>query len=463
MAASETPHDVRDPAEILVGDGWPSAKLIENLFKLAETEAGRDPPSLAILVTTGALNPIHRGHVAAMEATKQFLEKERGMRVLAGWISPSHDSYVGPKMRRLGERAFPTAIRLKCAELAVKDSDWLAVGTWESDPAKTSWPDFPIVLKALSDSLARLSSTGSFGNDDTINRLLRHIQIHYVCGSDHLSNISPSFAFGIAVIGRTGQKLDASLKLSYEQLEIVQPAGSSLYSGMSSTKVRSFLARGLVPSTMLPQEVGEYLGDHISRVLFISASYLVKFWRELPPHIHKTCLLFFGSRRCWLFPSSPAQIADRNAQPTDYGSFSPDFLAYVEAKEKLGHVYFLKPDDPAKPPSFELVSQWLESLVDPVTGTKYGPLILDPAWWKAHYSSRKGLTRRPPTVDRVILNFLTGDHDYEPTLELLAQSNPTLIPALAPADLQPLATRRVEPRLRGSVQLARNPREIVWK
>ena len=114
MAASDSSHDIQKASDELVVDGWPFAKLINNLVKLIETEATQDPPlRLAVLVTTGALNPIHRGHVAAMEETKTFLEKERGMRVLAGWISPSHDLYVGPKMSSLRERAFSTPIRLK--------------------------------------------------------------------------------------------------------------------------------------------------------------------------------------------------------------------------------------------------------------------------------------------------------------------------------------------------------------
>jgi hypothetical protein len=80
--------------------------------------------------------------------------------------------------------------------------------------------------------------------------------------------------------------------------------------------------------------------------------------------------------------------------------------------------------------SYAQVSAWLQTITDPVTGQKYGPLKLDAAWWKANLTVK---TRHFYTnSDRVIQNFKLGEHDYDATMELLVQSNPTLNPVLKP-------------------------------
>lgn len=96
------------------------------------------------------------------------------------------------------------------------------------------------------------------------------------------------------------------------------------------------------------------------------------------------------------------------------------FKALILDKEKQGLVYWLKPEQ-----DFAKVSKFLEGIVDPVTDEKYKPLILDDAWWK----TRLSFTFRTNRMG-VIANYKMGEHDYEPTMELLVASNPTLRPVL---------------------------------
>ena len=49
------------------------------------------------------------GHVDMVVRAKASLESEYGFTVLAGWISPSHDTYVKPKCKR-NECAFVSAV-----------------------------------------------------------------------------------------------------------------------------------------------------------------------------------------------------------------------------------------------------------------------------------------------------------------------------------------------------------------
>ena len=130
------------------------------------TQCGR----AAALVLTGALNPVHVGHVASLVGARAALEK-RGWKVVAGWLSPSHDSYVRPKMMRSGGLFLSTPTRVRCVELAVADTDWIACGRWESMGLHSSWPDFPVVVASLQDHLCAI------GHSD--------VTVFFVCGYDH--------------------------------------------------------------------------------------------------------------------------------------------------------------------------------------------------------------------------------------------------------------------------------------
>jgi nicotinamide mononucleotide adenylyltransferase len=46
-----------------------------------------------VLLTTGALNPVHRGHVAMFDKARVSLEAAFGLEVVGGFLSPSHDLY----------------------------------------------------------------------------------------------------------------------------------------------------------------------------------------------------------------------------------------------------------------------------------------------------------------------------------------------------------------------------------
>jgi hypothetical protein len=160
--------------------------------------------------------------------------------------------------------------------------------------------------------------------------------------------------------------------------------------------------------------------------VYISATYLSSAWKTVPADELASALFFFGSKRSWLFPATDAERRDRDEQPTDYAAFSKEFLALVLEKEKAGLCHFLKPDC-----SYANVSTWLESIDDPLRpGHKYAALKLDPAWWRANHKT--GTSKHGAGAERVIINFQTGEHDYSGTMELLAQSNPTLKPVLQP-------------------------------
>ena len=141
------------------------------LVKARALAAGADTPK-AVIILTGALNPVHNGHVASLVHARAALE-EAGIAVLAGVLSPSHETYVRPKMARTaGGRYWSTHDRLECCRRATAGSDWMCVGAWEAAGPHTFWPDFPVVCQALQAEL--VASEG-----------LRDVRVYFVCGADH--------------------------------------------------------------------------------------------------------------------------------------------------------------------------------------------------------------------------------------------------------------------------------------
>ena len=112
---------------------WPTSKFRPS------NPAARE----CILLSTGAMNPIHRGHVAMIHAAADRL-RAAGYDVLRAYVSPSHDGYVQPKARRLSTLGLSAAFRLEVAQRAVADDPLVAVGAWEAQQPG-HWPDFPQV------------------------------------------------------------------------------------------------------------------------------------------------------------------------------------------------------------------------------------------------------------------------------------------------------------------------------
>jgi hypothetical protein len=75
--------------------------------------------------------------------------------------------------------------------------------------------------------------------------------------------------------------------------------------------------------------------------VFISASFLVRCWKKVPPNRLEDSILFFGSKRSWVFPANAEETAESKQQPTDYLGFEAGFKQLILEKEKQGLVYWL--------------------------------------------------------------------------------------------------------------------------
>ncbi|KAG0207030.1 Nicotinamide/nicotinic acid mononucleotide adenylyltransferase 2 [Mortierella sp. GBA30] len=90
-----------------------------------------------VLLLTGSFCPIHLHHTEMLEAAKIRMEQELGQDgasaalILGGFLSPSHDLYVGEKLK--GEDlVLNSRERMDLCRLQTADSDWIDVDPWES-------------------------------------------------------------------------------------------------------------------------------------------------------------------------------------------------------------------------------------------------------------------------------------------------------------------------------------------
>lgn len=159
------------------------------------------------------------------------------------------------------------------------------------------------------------------------------------------------------------------------------------------------------------------------RICFISASYLVREYQQIPKDVLDNAIFFFGSKRSWVFPMDANERRESTMQPTAYLSFPPDFKDLILEKEKQGLLFWLKPEQ-----DYNKVSHFIQTIKDPTTNKNYQPLILDDSWWE---NVDKQELKYMKDGKRVISNYQTGEHDYNSTMELLYQSNKTLVPCLS--------------------------------
>ena len=108
--------------------------------KLKHTQLEKKP---LVLVACGSFSPITFMHLRLFEMAKDKLEEE--FDVIAGYISPVHDTY--------NKKGLINSIhRLEMCRRAVETSEWLVVDDWEIKES-VEWQRTAVVLKHFSDKL----------------------------------------------------------------------------------------------------------------------------------------------------------------------------------------------------------------------------------------------------------------------------------------------------------------------
>ncbi|KAG0222169.1 hypothetical protein BGX31_009314 [Mortierella sp. GBA43] len=113
-------------------DETPIRKIVDRIDQMTMEDYEKEK---IVLLLTGSFCPIHLHHTEMLEAAKTRMEQDQdgtpGAMILGGFLSPSHDLYVGEKLR--GDSLVLNAEeRLELCRLQTADSDWMDVDAWEA-------------------------------------------------------------------------------------------------------------------------------------------------------------------------------------------------------------------------------------------------------------------------------------------------------------------------------------------
>ena len=206
---------------------WPMQKMEAGL---AAKEAGEAPArGLAVVLTTGGMNPVHRGHVVMLHQAANRLETA-GYGVIGAWLSPSHDLYLQPKAKGMRTLGLSAAFRVEAVRRTVAEDPLVAVGYWESstDLHPEQWPDFPEVCRALQTELA-----------NTVSLARKHVTVFYACGTDHAEKCGlyrGGRSWGVVVVPRAGERPQTE---NTENLVFVAEQAQGEIAAFNSTSVRA--------------------------------------------------------------------------------------------------------------------------------------------------------------------------------------------------------------------------------
>ena len=159
------------------------------------------------------------------------------------------------------------------------------------------------------------------------------------------------------------------------------------------------------------------------RYVFLSAGFLSKQYKSIPSEVLNNSIFIFNAQRNWIFPATNQERLEAKSIYTNYAEFDEDYKSIILLKEKQNLVYWLLPNK-----DYQELSIFLESIVDSTANEKYLPLILDEAWWQSEFS--RGDAKYTKDTQQIVNTFKTGSFDYDAVMELVYQSNPTLVPVL---------------------------------
>ncbi|KAL0484831.1 nicotinamide mononucleotide adenylyltransferase [Acrasis kona] len=220
-------------------------------------DLGHGSKRAAVLVACGTFSPITCQHLRMFENARDFLMKERGIDVVAGYVSPVHEDY-GKRKKGIAEAEH----RLEMCKLALKNSDWIAVDDWE-----IKQPEYSRTRQVLAHFVESVGKT--------LNR--SDVDIFLLCGADLLESfIKPGVwrpedvefilsHHGVVVIERVG----VSVSQMVFESDVLQRSAKNIFqvpewvlNDVSSTKVRMLIKRKYSIKYLIHDEVIDYINKH---------------------------------------------------------------------------------------------------------------------------------------------------------------------------------------------------------
>ncbi len=192
-----------------------------------EKIAVEKPVIKAVVVSTGALNPIHNGHLYELELACNKL-KENGFEIIKVILSPSSDAYLKHK----GNPYFKHDIRLQMCNVAIEHFKNVEGGVF----SRFESTDYEEKTKG------KLCGHPDFDEVyDHFEKEYKDCVVFYVCGSDHYEKCKSTLSgMNFVCVGRSGSKMK-KIKPAEGKYQFCVEVEENKFSDLSSTKVRDQL------------------------------------------------------------------------------------------------------------------------------------------------------------------------------------------------------------------------------
>jgi len=180
------------------------------------------------------------------EEAKTKINVNEKAHVVAGFLSPSHDSYVNHKLHNTDfESGYH---RAKMIELAVKNSSWLSVHRWEI--SQSMFVDFPYVIRAIAEYIKKKYKATPFAN----------IQVSYLCGADHAERceLGSLKIYGVIIMARPGSE-KAKQWYGKSEWAVIVDSNADI---ASSTLVRKRINTGEPIEDLVGVDVANYIKEN---------------------------------------------------------------------------------------------------------------------------------------------------------------------------------------------------------
>lgn len=222
-------------------------QILQKKLEIPPTEGRKQ----AVLLSTGSLCPIHKGHLQIIDVAAKFLSEKCQIDPLVGYISPSCDLYVGSK---LGPELIPFQQRYEMVKLACEEHNQIPGAlpiipdSWEG--LQPDFIDFPYVKKHFENQLKKLFPD-------------KNLLLLYVTGADHFNKCGLNRASGYVAVSRVGYKINGSTCPERNLYICSTPEYNEFYSDTSSTIIRNAMKKGQSIDGLTYDSVVKYLNENV--------------------------------------------------------------------------------------------------------------------------------------------------------------------------------------------------------
>eukprot|EP01084_Bolivina_argentea_P298132 513708_1 len=164
------------------------------------------------------------------------------------------------------------------------------------------------------------------------------------------------------------------------------------------------------------------------RIVFISIVQLNSCIDNVPLYILEESLFMFKAQRAWFFPSNSDEERQSKQSIRHRVNWNEQFLSHLQKKDVQGHVLWFEDGQSWQDISLKLTT--INDIYFIETDRYYKPLLLNEEWWTNNFENKiDNIQSLHCQLSDIIIEEINACKlKFNPTMEIIYQSNPTLIP-----------------------------------